>query len=61
MSGDAIFEIYRTKRGWHWKLVAPNGETVARGGEPFDSKANVKRSIHRVRQYATLGKISTRE
>jgi uncharacterized protein YegP (UPF0339 family) len=54
---DSVYQIYKTKRGFHWRLRAPNNEIVARGGEPFKSVANVRRSIRRMRQYAVLGRI----
>lgn len=41
------FVIYRKARGWRWKLVAVNGEVVARGGEPFKSASNAKRAVRR--------------
>ena len=55
--GESVFQIYKTKRGWHWRLRAPNNEIVARGGEPFSSVASVRRSISRARKYAVLGRI----
>lgn len=57
MTGNAVYRIYKTKRGWQWKLIAPNNEIVALGGEPFVSIANAKRAIRRARQYAVLGKV----
>lgn len=57
MAGKAEFVVYKRKRGWYWKLVAPNHEIIAVGGEPFKSAHNAKRSIRRVRHYVMLGKI----
>ena len=48
----AMFTVFRGRKGWHWKLTAPNGEPIAVGAEPFFSAANARRAIKRVRTYA---------
>lgn len=72
MKGNARFIVYRTLRGLRWKLLAPNNEVVARGGEPFklppepnrkqlrDALMRIRRSIRRVQQYAVLGHVDVR-
>lgn len=57
MTGKAEFVVYQRKRGWYWRLVAPNGEILSVGAEPFDSAGNARRSIRRVRQYGVLATI----
>ena len=39
-------EIYKDKKGeFRWRLVAPNGQQIANGGEGYASKANCKKGI----------------
>lgn len=46
------YEIYQTKRGWHWRLRAKNGEPVAHGVEPFATLGNARRAVRQVRRIA---------
>jgi len=39
-----MFEYYKARDGWRWRLKAPNGEIVATS-EAYTRKADVVRSI----------------
>lgn len=64
------FVIYRTKRGLRWKLLSPNNEVMARGGEPFkagpgrkstrDALYRIRRSIKLVRMYTALAHVEVK-
>lgn len=41
----AKLKVEKKKRGWFWRLVAPNGKNVALGGEPFASASNARRGF----------------
>ena len=36
---------------WYWRLVSPNGQTIAVGGEGFASKSSARASTHGVVSY----------
>lgn len=43
------FEVYPAEDGhWRWRRRDANGRIIANGGEAFDSKSNVHRSIDNV-------------
>lgn len=44
------FEIYPSKDGFRWRLVAKNGKIVADSGEAYVSKGNAHRAVKVVRK-----------
>lgn len=65
MKKNAKFEVFERKSHtpkwlpsflrktvWYWRLVAPNGEIIAVGSEPFASYDNVTRAVETVQKYA---------
>lgn len=49
----AKFEIYKDSKGeFRWRLIAPNGQTIATGGEGYKSKESVKNGIESVKKNA---------
>lgn len=53
------FEIYKDKSGeFRWRLVAPNGQNIASGGEGFKSKESIKGSIESVKKHAPTAEIA---
>ncbi|MBN1438095.1 MAG: DUF1508 domain-containing protein [Anaerolineales bacterium] len=48
------FEVYKDKEGqYRWRLVAPNGRSIADSGEGYSSKQACLEGIESVRQNAT--------
>jgi uncharacterized protein YegP (UPF0339 family) len=44
-------EIYKDKKGeFRWKLISPNGQQIANGGEGYKSKASCKNGIESVKK-----------
>lgn len=47
------FEMYQSSNGeWRWRLVAPNGRTIADSGEGYSSKQACQDGIKSVKRYA---------
>lgn len=47
------FVIYADSSGnYRWRLVSPNGQTIASSGESFDSKSNARRAAENVKANA---------
>lgn len=47
------FELYQSPNGeWRWRLVAPNGRTIADSGEGYSSKQACQDGIESVKRYA---------
>jgi uncharacterized protein YegP (UPF0339 family) len=47
------FELYRDAKGeFRWRLVAPNGQAIATGGEGYKSKDSAKAGIESVKKNA---------
>lgn len=47
------FELYQSRNGeWRWRLVAPNGRTIADSGEGYSSKQACQEGIASVKRYA---------
>lgn len=47
------FELYQDKKGeYRWRLIAPNGQMIANGGEGYTTKANCKKGIESVKKNA---------
>jgi uncharacterized protein YegP (UPF0339 family) len=47
------FEVFKDKAGeFRWRLVAPNGQTIATGGEGYSSKSNALNGIASVKKNA---------
>lgn len=47
------FELYKdTKEEFRWRLVAPNGQAIANGGEGYKSKDSAKAGIESVKKNA---------
>ena len=50
MKGKVVF--YKDKSGeFRWRLVAPNGQTIATGGEGYTTKQNCKNGFESVKRY----------
>lgn len=49
------FQAYRARDGWRWRMRAPNGRTVAEGGEAYTTHAGVRRAIRMVCLAISLG------
>jgi uncharacterized protein YegP (UPF0339 family) len=53
----AKFELYKDKKGeYRWKLVAPNGQTIA-VGEGYTTKESAKNGIESVKKNAPTAAI----
>lgn len=48
----ARVQIFYSRLGWYWRVVAANNRILAVGGEPFKTPANARRAAGRV---LTLG------
>lgn len=46
---SVYFEVYASKDGWRWRLVAGNGKIIADSGEAYASKRNAKRAVRSIR------------
>ncbi len=47
----STFEVYADKSGKHrWRAKSSNGQTVASGGEAFDSQASARRAATNVQK-----------
>jgi uncharacterized protein YegP (UPF0339 family) len=54
----AKFELYKDSRGeFRWRLVAPNGQTIASSGEGYKSKESAKAGIESVKKNAPAAPI----
>ena len=52
------FEVYQdAQKEWRWRLKAPNGQTIATGGEGYSSKANCLNGIESVKKNAPAAEI----
>ena len=52
------FEIYRDAVGdWRWRLLASNGEPIARGGEGYSTRAACEHGIRSVRWNAPFAPV----
>lgn len=47
----ARFDIYKGKKGWHWRLIGGNGKIVATG-EGHPTKAKAERAALRLEELA---------
>lgn len=52
------YQIYQSERGFHWKLIAANGEPVAHGVEPFATLTSARRAIRSLRTAARTMEVS---
>ena len=53
----AKFELYKDAKGeFRWRLIAPNGETIA-SGEGYKSKDGAKNGIESVKKNAPKAKV----
>jgi len=41
-----IFEVYKSKDSWRWRLLAKNGRIMADSGEAYQRPYNARRAIH---------------
>ncbi len=49
----AKFELFKDRSGqYRWRLVAPNGKTIADSGEGYSTKENAKDGIASVKKNA---------
>ncbi|NLE95849.1 MAG: DUF1508 domain-containing protein [Dehalococcoidia bacterium] len=47
------FELYKdAKAEFRWRLVAPNGQSIATGGEGYKTKASAQAGIESVKKNA---------
>jgi uncharacterized protein YegP (UPF0339 family) len=54
----AKFELYKDAKGeFRWRLVAPNGQTIATSGEGYKSKDSAKAGIESVKKNAATAGI----
>ena len=54
----AKFELYKDKKGeYRWKLVAPNGQTIAIG-EGYTTKESAKNGIESVKKNAPTAAVN---
>jgi uncharacterized protein YegP (UPF0339 family) len=54
----AKFELYKDKKGeYRWKLVAPNGQTIA-VGEGYTTKESAKKGIESVKKNAPVATVN---
>jgi uncharacterized protein len=52
------FELYKdTKSEYRWRMVAPNGQTIATGGEGYKAKDSAKAGIESVKKNAAAAEI----
>jgi uncharacterized protein YegP (UPF0339 family) len=52
------FEVYKDKGGeYRWRLVAPNGKSIADSGEGYSSKQACLDGIESVKQHAAAAEI----
>lgn len=52
------FELYKdAKAEFRWRLVAPNGQTIATGGEGYKAKASALSGIESVKKNAATAVI----
>jgi hypothetical protein len=57
----AKFEIYQDARGeFRWRLIAPNGRTIADSGEGYATRQACEDGIASVKRYAPDATIVTR-
>lgn len=47
-----VFDVYKAKDGWRWRLWSRNGRIVANGGEKFTSKAAAAMACCRIQDMA---------
>jgi uncharacterized protein YegP (UPF0339 family) len=54
----AKFEMYESSNGeWRWRLVAPNGRTIADSGEGYSSKQSCEEGIESVRRWSAEAEV----
>ena len=52
------FQVYKDAKGeYRWRLVAPNGQTIATGGEGYKAKESAKAGIESVKKNAPTAMI----
>lgn len=52
------FELYKDAKGeFRWRMVAPNGQTIATGGEGYKIKDSAKSGIESVKKNAPAAEI----
>lgn len=47
-SSVKLRDLFKKDKRWYWRIVAPNGETVADGSEAYDSKGNAMRAVKKL-------------
>jgi len=54
----AKFELYKDTRGeFRWRLIAPNGQTIATSGEGYKAKESAKAGIESVKKNAAAAAV----
>jgi hypothetical protein len=60
MPREPTFELYRDEADeWRWRLVVPNGNIIADGGEGYASKQGARRGIESVKRVAPEATVVT--
>ena len=42
------FDVYRSKDGWRWRLIAANGRIIAESGEAYTRERDAHRAVQMV-------------
>lgn len=45
--------VFKRRKGWYWRFVAPNNRTTAIGAEPFSSALEAANGFERVTRVLT--------
>jgi uncharacterized protein YegP (UPF0339 family) len=52
------FEVYKDKAGqYRWRLIAPNGKSIAEGGEGYSTKQACLDGLASVQQHAAAAQV----
>lgn len=52
------FQLYKDAKGeYRWRLVAPNGQTIATGGEGYKAKESARAGIDSVKKNAAAAAV----
>lgn len=53
------FDVYQdTVAYWRWRLVAPNGQTIASSGEAFYSRSNAVQAAANIKAHAGNARVA---
>jgi len=52
------FQLFRSNNGqWSWRLLSPNGRSVAWAGETYHNKVDAVHGMNLVKQYAPAAQL----